>query len=133
MAGYASFSQLRIWRESVEFAAEIYIFCEKGHLKTDYRMKDQLRAAASSISNNIAEGFEYDSNKDFIRFLLYAKGSCGEVFNQFCILFKAGMVMEDDYEKYADKSRRLGRKIGGLIKYLRSYNPQSVIRNPQSP
>jgi four helix bundle protein len=132
MAGYSSFSQLPIWQEAEEFAADIYKFCEKGKLKTDYRMKDQLRAAASSISNNIAEGFEYDNNKDFLRFLLYAKGSCGEVFNQFCILFKADMVKEEDYQHFARRSRRLGKKIGGFIKYLRSYNPQSAIRNPQS-
>jgi four helix bundle protein len=130
MAGYATFSQLPIWQEAVEFAADIYRFCEEGQLKTDFRMKDQLRAAAASISNNIAEGFEYDHNAHFMRFLFYSKGSCGEVFNQFCILYKAGMITKEDYQHFAGRSRSLGKKIGGFIKYLRSRNPQSVIRNP---
>lgn len=59
MPTYNSFTELPLWKDAVEFAADIYKFCEIGALKTDYRMKDQLRAAASSISNNIAEGFEY--------------------------------------------------------------------------
>ena len=97
MATYKSFTDLPVWKEAVDFAADIYKFCETGKLKTDYRMKDQLRAAASSISNNIAEGFEYGNKKIFIRFLTYSKGSSGEVFNQFTILYKAGMISEKDF------------------------------------
>lgn len=81
MPKYLTFTQLPLWKDAVDFAAEVYVFCEQGKLKTDFRMKDQLRAAASSISNNIAEGFEYGNNKVFIRFLIYSKGSAGEVFN----------------------------------------------------
>ena len=40
----------------------------------DFTARDQLRRAAISISNNIAEGFEYNNNKVFCRFLMYAKG-----------------------------------------------------------
>jgi four helix bundle protein len=47
MATYKSFTDLPVWKEAVDFAADIYKFCETGKLKTDYRMKDQLRAAAS--------------------------------------------------------------------------------------
>ncbi len=79
MSSYTAFTEMPLWKDAVNFAAEIYLFCEKGRLKTDFRMKDQLRAAASSISNNIAEGLEYGNNKVFIRFLTYSKGSAGEV------------------------------------------------------
>jgi four helix bundle protein len=119
MPTYNSFIDLPLWNEAVEFAAEIYRFCETGKLKTDYKMKDQLRAAASSISNNIAEGFEYGNSKVFIRFLTYSKGSAGEVFNQLTILFKAEMIIEMDYIQYSNKALELGRKIGGFIQYLK--------------
>jgi four helix bundle protein len=82
-------------------------------------MKDQLRAAASSISNNIAEGFEYDSPKSFIQFLGYAKGSAGEVFNQLTILYKAEMILKEDYSFFSNRVLDLGKKLGGLIQYLR--------------
>lgn len=127
MAGYYSFTEMPLWKEAVDFAAEVYLFCEKGNLKADYRMKDQLRAVASSISNNIAEGFEYGNNKVFIRFLIYSKGSSGEVFNQFTILKKANMIDDSSYTYFSNKAMRLSRQIGGFIQYLKN-NPS--IRHP---
>jgi four helix bundle protein len=132
MATYKSFTEIPLWNEAVSFAADIYRFCEKGNLKTDYRMKDQLRAAASSISNNIAEGFEYGSTKSFVQFLVYAKGSAGEVFNQLTILFKAEMVLKDDYLFFSNRVPDLSKKLGGLIQYLRKRN-NSPIRESANP
>ncbi len=119
MSTYRTFRELPLWNEAVDFAAEIYLFCEKGSLRTDYRMKDQLRAAASSISNNIAEGFEYDNSRSFIRFLTYGKGSAAEVFNQLTILHRAGMIAIEDYEVYSRRALDFNRKMGGLINYLK--------------
>lgn len=124
MASYTSFTDMPLWKEAVEFAADVYKFCEAGKLKTDFRMKDQLRAAAASVSNNIAEGFEYGNNKIFIRFLTYAKGSAGEVYNQFTILIKAEMIDEVSYNYFSNKARELGKKIGGFIQYLKAQLPK---------
>ena len=121
MSKYLSFTQIPLWQDAVDFAAEVYVFCEIGKLRTDFRMKDQLRAAAASISNNIAEGFEYGNNKIFIRFLTYSKGSAGEVYNQFTILNKAKMIDETAYKYFSNKSLLLGKKIGGFIKYLKEH------------
>jgi four helix bundle protein len=120
MATYNSFTDLPVWIDAVDFAADIYKFCEAGRLRTDYRMKDQLRAAASSVPSNIAEGFEYRDRKNFARFLVYAKGSSGEVFTQLTILLKAGMIEDNDYINFSGRARELGKKIGGLIRYLKT-------------
>ena len=130
MAKYYSFTELPLWKEAVDFAAEVYMFCEEGKLKSDYRMKDQLRAAASSISNNVAEGFEYVNSKVFIRFLTYSKGSAGEAYNQFTILYKAKMIEEKDYLNYSTKAMDFTKKIGGFIQYLKvlNNNNNSLIR-----
>jgi four helix bundle protein len=55
--------------EAVVIGVEIYKMTSAGKLEKDYSAKDQLRRAAISVSNNIAEGFEYNNNKSFIRFL----------------------------------------------------------------
>ncbi|MBK5277397.1 MAG: four helix bundle protein, partial [Bacteroidia bacterium] len=73
MAKINSFEEMDIWNDAVKIGVKIYRITSEGSLEKDFRAKDQLRAAAISISNNIAEGFEYKSNKAFLRFLLYAK------------------------------------------------------------
>lgn len=45
----------------------------------DYGFKDQIQRASVSIINNIAEGFERKSIKEFKYFLYIAKGSCGRL------------------------------------------------------
>ena len=73
MAKIKQFEDLEIWQKAVRIAIEIYKISEEGKLKTDFGMKDQIRRATASVSDNIAEGFEYDNNKDFIKFLHYSK------------------------------------------------------------
>lgn len=70
------FEELYIWQEARLVVREIY---EVMRNCKDYGFRDQFQRAAVSIMNNIAEGFERSSDKDFSLFLKYASGSCGEV------------------------------------------------------
>jgi four helix bundle protein len=119
---YQNFQELPIWQESVTLAAQIYRYFETTELKRDFRMRDQVRAAAVSIVSNIAEGFEYRNDKQFIRYLTYSKGSVGELISQLYILHEADMIPEKDHRYFQEKALELGRKIGGFIKYLQSDN-----------
>ncbi len=78
MARIQRFEDLKIWQEAIEVAVDVYGISGSGKLKNDFGAMDQIRRSATSISNNIAEGFEYNNNRDFIRYLRFAKGSCGE-------------------------------------------------------
>jgi four helix bundle protein len=124
MAQIKQFEDLAIWKESTVIAVEVYALSDKGKLKADYGMKDQIRRAAMSISNNIAEGFEYDSNMQFIRFLRYAKGSSGELRNQLYVLYKAEVIEQEIYEDMHKRLVSLSKQISGFIKYLREYEQQ---------
>ena len=89
--------------------------------KKDYGLKDQLQRAALSISNNIAEGFEYNNNKDFIKYLRYAKGSTGEVRSMLNILLKLNLLPEDEFNNLYSKLIELSKQIKGFISYLMKY------------
>jgi four helix bundle protein len=84
-------------------------------------MKDQIRRAACSMSDNIAEGFEYNNNPDFIRYLAYAKGSSGEFRNKLVILYKAGKLDNKIYEELYAKSIEFSSKTKSLIDYLKKF------------
>ena len=69
------FRKLCVWGESKELAILIYKITREGAFSKDYRFRDQIRSAAISISSNIAEGDELDTNLHSIRHFHIAKGS----------------------------------------------------------
>lgn len=70
------FEDIVVWQKSQDIAVKIY-----GHFPNapDFGFRDQITRASVSISNNIAEGFERNSNPDFKRFLYFAVASNSEV------------------------------------------------------
>src|SRR5688572_18660996 len=98
------FEDLGIWKEATDIAIEVYKVSETGKLRTDFGMKDQIRSAVMSFSDNISEGFEYNNNRDFVRFLRYSKGSAGEVRNKLYVLYKIEFI---DAEFYGRMHSRL--------------------------
>lgn len=60
------FEDIIAWQKAQDLAVAIYQAFEHSR---DYSFKDQIQRASVSISNNIAEGFDRGSQKEFIRFL----------------------------------------------------------------
>jgi four helix bundle protein len=121
MGKIRQFEDLDIWKEATAIAIEIYLISETGKLKNDFGMKDQIRRAAMSISDNISEGFEYENNKDFIRFLRYSKGSAGELRNKLFVLYKVDFIEEKFYLGMYERLISLSRQINGFSKYLKKF------------
>ena|ERR1700759_456384 len=121
MAKIKQFEELEIWKIAVEIAVEVYLLCDTEPLKSDWGMKDQIRRAACSMSDNIAEGFEYNNNADFVRFLNYAKGSSGEFRNKLTILNKAGKIDNEIAQNLYQKSVDFSGKTKSLIDYLKKF------------
>ena len=121
MGKVEKFEELEIWKIAVEIAVEVYRICDTEPLKSDWGMKDQIRRAACSMSDNIAEGFEYNNNPDFIRFLNYAKGSSGEFRNKLTILNKSNKISDDEFKRLYERSLEFSAKTKNLIDYLKNF------------
>lgn len=121
MSKIERFEELEIWQIANQIAINIYLLCDEEPLKSDWGMKDQIRRAACSMSDNIAEGFEYNNNPDFIRFLNYAKGSSGEFRNKLAILNGAGKLNDTVFEELYARSIEFSAKTKSLIDYLRKF------------
>jgi len=114
------FEDLECWKHGRALANEVYAICRHDRFAKDWGMVDQIRRAAVSIMNNIAEGFERGSNRDFVKFLFIAKGSAGEVRSLLYVAFDQGYITQDEHAALADLATRISRMIWGLIKSLRS-------------
>ena len=101
-------------------ASMIYELTNSESLRNDCSLKDQMRRSAISISSNIAEGFEYNNNKEFVRFLEYAKGSAGELRSQLYLLKEINIIDQYAFEDHIERLVSLSKKIMSFIKYLKS-------------
>ena len=99
MAAVKDFEELAIFQKARELSKKIYPVTNREGFKSDYRFVQQIRAAAGSIMDNIAEGFERTGNKEFINFLYIAKGSCGEVRSQLIRANDVGYLTPEEFEK----------------------------------
>ncbi len=67
-----TFEDLPVYHKAKELCISIYKFDNNKYQK-DFGFKDQIQRASISVLNNIAEGFERGSDRDFIKFLYYSK------------------------------------------------------------
>jgi len=79
MATFKSFEEIEAWKLARELSKLVYKVTVKGEFAKDFGFKNQMRNAAGSSMDNIAEGYERDGTKEFINFLSISKGSAGEV------------------------------------------------------
>jgi four helix bundle protein len=73
------FTDLKVWERSKDLAIYIYRLTNQGLFLKDFGLRDQIRRAAVSISSNIAEGDELNTDKQSVKYFYTAKGSAAEV------------------------------------------------------
>jgi|WetSurMetagenome_2_1015567.scaffolds.fasta_scaffold91295_1 four helix bundle protein len=118
------FEDIIAWQKGQDYAVGIYtVFTE---LK-DYAFKDQVRRAVISISSNIAEGFDRQSNKEFVRFLYISLGSCSEVKSLLYLAHRLKYINEEQKLEWLELGNEISRILRGLIKSMQQKAPE--IRN----
>ncbi len=113
---FERFEDIIAWQKARELTIAIYKAFEKS---TDFRYKDQIESASVSIMNNIAEGFERRTNKEFRKFLYIAKGSSGEVRSMLYLAKDLTKTNEETFRYLYDLSIEVSKLLSGLIKTLR--------------
>lgn len=115
------FEGLEVWKMACRLTIDIYQ-AFKGC--RDYGLKDQICRAAVSIPSNIAEGYERNSPRDFVRFLNIAKGSCGELRTQLYIAKELDYMDANSYGDLIERSKTISAMLHGLIRSVKSKNIQ---------
>jgi len=110
-----TFEDLFVWQKAIVHTIEIY---KRFQLVSDFGFKNQIQRASISISNNIAEGFERGSDRDFRRFLFIAQGSCSEVKSMIYIALKLNYISEDEFSTIYGQLNEIGKMLFGLMKTL---------------
>lgn len=112
------FEDLFCWQAARRLVKLIYLACKEKELYRDFDTKSQLKRAALSVMNNIAEGFARFSEKEFKRFLDIAQSSASEVKSMLYVLEDLEYLEVkkiNEIHAQVDEARNLTL---GLIRYL---------------
>jgi four helix bundle protein len=107
------FEDLLVWQESYYLAKEVYKAFKSCR---DFGFRDQVQRAVVSLPSNIAEGYERQSNKEFIQFLFIAKGSCGELRTQLSLAIELDMLEKQLGSDLIEKTRKISAMLFKFIK-----------------
>lgn len=115
---YKKFEELPVWQKSRELCKSIFRIINYDIFRNDYSLHDQIWRASGSIMDNIAEGFDDGSRKEFIRFLGYSQRSCGEVQSQLYRALDCNYITQKQFMEMYDDTGESRKQIKGFRKYL---------------
>ena len=119
MAKVQTFEELIVFQKARMLCKAIYEITNVQPFKSDYRFVQQIRTAAGSVMDNIAEGYERDGNKEFVNFLYIAKGSCGEVKSQLLRASDVGFIEKEIDDELSQQCMEIGKLLFSLISSIR--------------
>lgn len=120
MAGIEKFEDIEGWKEARTLTNAIYKVTRLPGFNKDIDLRQQMRRAAVSIMANIAEGFDAASNREFIKFLGYARRSGTEIQSHLYVALDQGYLDQRTSDSIREKTVKVKSLIGGFIRYLRS-------------
>ncbi|MBP6904758.1 MAG: four helix bundle protein [Candidatus Pacebacteria bacterium] len=109
------FEDIIAWQKAKTLTFEIYTAFK---LCRDLSFKNQIERASISIMNNIAEGYERQTNKDFRNFLYIAKGSCAEVRSMLSVAEGLGYIPLQSQQRLSQQAIEISKILSGFIKTL---------------
>jgi four helix bundle protein len=109
------FEDLEAFQKARELCKNVYSITNQEPFKSDYRFVQQIRAAAGSVMDNIAEGYERNGNKELVNFLYIAKGSCGEVRSQIVRASDVGFLDSDVAKQLYGDCLSISKLLNSLI------------------
>jgi four helix bundle protein len=124
MSTIKRFEEIEVWQTSRELTKLIYSLTEESRFSRDFGLKDQIRRASVSIMSNISEGFESQTQAQFIRYLGIAKASAGEVRSQLYVSHDLEYISQEQFTKAFALAEKASRQAARFISYLETH-PQS--------
>jgi len=118
--GVQRFEDLIAWRKARALACTVFEITRRQPFAEDEELRRQMRAAATSIMSNIAEGFERFGAREFSRFLLVAKASCAEVRSLTYLAHDIGYLGPAASDRLMSQAEECARIVGGLCASLRA-------------
>ena len=115
------FEDLVCWQEARKLANMVFALTDLAPFKGRFRLIDQMTGAAISVMNNIVEGFDSQSNAEFIKFLGYSRRSASEVQTCLYVALDNRLSTQDQFDDIYQQAEKTRKMIDGFLRYLRTH------------
>ena len=112
------FEDLEVWKLSRELNKKMGDLIDVKQFKNNFRIINQIEGSSGSIMDNIAEGFERGTKAEFIQFLGYSKGSCGEFRSQLYRALDRNYIKQNEFDEFFVLASKISAMNYKLIQYL---------------
>lgn len=117
--GSYSFEDLELYKAARDFRKEIFSLIKTLPPDEKFNLVSQMRRAATSITNNVAEGHGRYHYQENIQFLRQARGSLEEILDDLNICEDEHYVTPDLLDRLKHEGFELVHRINGFVAYLR--------------
>jgi len=111
------YRKLRVWQDAVSLYSYVCKVLEPFPFELKKTAGNAIDAAMA-IQRNIAEGYSRRSIHEYLNFLNYSLGSCGELFTSFYSFRDAGQITEDEFEDFDKLHFKTENQLIKLIESL---------------
>jgi four helix bundle protein len=117
------YKELEVWQKAVSLATALYKVTGSFPDTEKFGLTAQVRRAATSVPANIAEGWGRGSTKEYVQFLLVARGSLLELETHLIIAQRLGYLNADQSATAHKQVESISMMLNRLIAALRARKP----------
>jgi len=119
-----NFEDIEAWKEARNLNKLVYQISRKDPFRKDFGLTGQIQRASISVMANIAEGFDRQSDKEFIQYLSIASSSASEIQSHLYAALDLAYIKEDQFKILYDQTTKVKKLINGFIAYLKGKRPR---------
>jgi four helix bundle protein len=117
------YKELEVWQKGVSLATSMYEVTRSFPDTEKFGLTSQIRRAAISVPANIAEGWGRGSTKEYVQFLLVARGSLLELETHLIVAERLGYLNADDSAAARGRVQSISMMLNRLITSLKTRKP----------
>jgi four helix bundle protein len=114
-----NFEDIEAWKEARTLNKLIYKTTTRDPFRKDFGLTGQIQRASITVMANIAEGFDRQSNKEFIHYLNIASSSASEIQSHLYAAMDLAYITEEEFKNLYEQTRKVRKLINGFIAYLK--------------
>jgi four helix bundle protein len=125
-----NYKELEVWQKAVALTTELYKITGTFPYWEKFGLTAQIRRAATSVPANIAEGWGRGSTKEYIQFLLVARGSLMELETHLIVSRNIGLLAEQALREAESRVESIAKMLNRLVSSLRARRSGRAVPNP---